>query len=82
MNNNFNKPKSPLIGTDGNIFNLIGVASNSLREHGYNEEAKQMSKRVMNSSSYEEAISIINEYVEPVDISETSHNERNLIDYE
>lgn len=34
------KPDCPLIGADGNIFNLLGIASRTLREHGLKEQAK------------------------------------------
>ena len=58
------KPKAKLIGADGNVFNLIGIASRSLKRAGQNDKATEMSKRVMSSGSYEEALSIIMEYVE------------------
>ena len=67
MKEKFIKPKSPIIGADGNIFNLIGIASKSLKKEGYYEEANEMSKRVMSSNSYEEALGIIMEYIDPVD---------------
>lgn len=35
------KPDCPLIGADGNIFNLLGIASRTLREHGLKEQAKE-----------------------------------------
>lgn len=58
------KPKVKLVGVDGNIFNLICIAWRSLRIAGQNDKATEMSKRVMNSGSYDEALSIIMEYVE------------------
>ena len=58
------KPKAKLIGADGNIFNLIGIASRSLKIADQNDKATEMSKRVMSSGSYDEALSIIMEYVE------------------
>lgn len=58
------KPKCKLIGQDGNIFNLIGIASRSLRHAGLADKAKEMSDKVMKSQSYSEALSIIMEYVE------------------
>lgn len=58
------KPKAKLIGADGNVFNLIGIASRSLKRAGQNDKATEMSKRVMSSGSYDEALSIIMEYVE------------------
>ena len=57
------KPDCPLIGEDGNIFNLMGIASRTLREHGMGEQAKEMSERIRASGSYDEALNIIGEYV-------------------
>lgn len=53
------KPKCKLIGENGNIFNLLAIASKVIN----NEKAKEMTNRVYNSGSYEEALSIIGEYV-------------------
>ena len=53
------KPDCPLIGADGNIFNLLGIASRTLLEHGLKEQAKEMSDRVFVSGSYGEALCII-----------------------
>jgi hypothetical protein len=58
------KPKCKLIGEDGNIFNLIGIASRELKRAGMHTEAKEMSEKCMRSGSYSEALSIIMEYVE------------------
>lgn len=63
MENERNKPDCPLIGQDGNVFNLIGIASRTLKENGMASEAKEMSSRVFASGSYGEALSIIGEYV-------------------
>lgn len=57
------KPDCPLIGEDGNIFNLMGIASRTLRDHGMPEQAKEMSERIRASGSYDEALNIIGEYV-------------------
>ena len=57
------KPDCPLIGQDGNIFNLIGIASRTLREHGQAAQAKEMMDKVYASGSYGEALAIIGEYV-------------------
>ena len=58
------KPKCKLIGEDGNIFNLMSIASRVLKEAGMKEEAKEMAERIFNSKSYLEALAIISEYVE------------------
>ena len=54
------KPSCPLVGQNGNIFNLIGLASRTPAE------AKEMQDRIMGRDchSYEEALGIISEYVE------------------
>ncbi|MDE5772532.1 MAG: hypothetical protein K2I06_13050 [Ruminococcus sp.] len=48
-----NKPDCPLIGENGNIFNLVGIASGTLRRNGMADEAKEMGERVFLSGSYE-----------------------------
>ena len=64
------KPDCPLIGQDGNIFNLIGIAARTLRENGMREEATEMTKRVTSSGSYSEALGIIGEYVNITSVDE------------
>ena len=46
------KPDCPLIGQDGNIFNLVGIASRTLKAHGMPEQAKEMAGRVFSCDSY------------------------------
>ncbi len=58
------KPKCKLIGEDGNIFNLMGIAARTLKAEGYENKAKEMINRVTKSKSYDEALSMIMEYVE------------------
>ena len=36
-----NKPKCKLVGEDGNIFNLMGIASKALKEAGLEDESKE-----------------------------------------
>ena len=65
------KPDCPLIGQDGNIFNLLGIASRTLKDHDMADEASEMRNRVMGSGSYDEALSIIGEYVHITSVDET-----------
>ena len=58
------KPEAPLIGADGNVFNLIGIAARTLRQHGFHDGAKEMSERAMASGSYDQALGVILEYVD------------------
>lgn len=57
------KPDCALIGQDGNIFNLMGIASRTLKRNGLGEQAKEMQERITSSGSYEEALGTIGEYV-------------------
>lgn len=66
------KPDCALIGQDGNIFNLLGIASHTLKQNGMADEAKEMCSRVTSSESYCEALNIIGEYVNITDGSEQS----------
>ena len=58
------KPKCKLIGENGNIFNLMGIASRTLKRNGLKEESEEMIKRIEESHSYDEALMIIADYVE------------------
>lgn len=59
------KPDCPLIGEDGNIFNLIGIASRTLRENDMEKQAEEMRQRITGGDchSYEEALMVIANYV-------------------
>lgn len=57
------KPNCPLIGQDGNIFNLMGIASRTLRRNGMSDQASEMCDRIRKSGSYDKALCIIGEYV-------------------
>ena len=57
------KPDCKLIGEDGNIFNLMGIASRTLRRNGMAEQAAEMRDRICASGSYDEALCIIGDYV-------------------
>ena len=57
------KPDCPLIGTDGNIFHLMGKAAETLRKNGLQEQAEEMRNRILQCQSYHSALSIIGDYV-------------------
>ena len=57
------KPMCPIIGANGNIFNILGIASRTLKDNGMTEEAAEMHNRVTSSGSYEQALCIITEYI-------------------
>ena len=60
------KPKVKLIGENGNIFNLMGIASSALRKAGLKDEATAMMDKVFDCDSYDMALLVIQEYVEVI----------------
>lgn len=59
--------KAPIIGANGNVFNLIAICQRELKLNGYKEEAKELFERISNTAtSYDMALQIMMEYVEPV----------------
>lgn len=64
------KPDCPLIGEDGNVFNLVGIAARTLKRNGLSEQSSEMTEKVFGSGSYEEALGIIGEYVNITSVDE------------
>ena len=60
---NKTKPDCKLIGEDGNIYNLMGLAARTLRKNGLTEQATEMTECITACGSYDEALGIIGEYV-------------------
>lgn len=58
------KPVCKLIGKDGNVFNLICIASKALKRANMNNEAKEMTSKCFGADSYTEALNIIMDYVD------------------
>lgn len=59
------KPKCALIGQNGNIFNLMSIASKTLERNNMREEATEMCNRITKGAkSYDEALMILQDYVE------------------
>ena len=58
-------PDCQLIGEDGNIFNLIGIAARTLRQNGLDTQAEEMRERIMGGEcrDYSAALNVIGEYV-------------------
>lgn len=64
------KPDCPLLGTDSNIFSLMGLASKTLKRNGMAEQAKEMCDRITSSGDYNKALCIIGEYVNITSVNE------------
>jgi hypothetical protein len=58
------KPRCKLVGTDGNVFAIIGTVSNSLKKAGQSEKAAEFRKRAMSSGSYDDVLQLCFEYVD------------------
>ena len=58
------KPSMPLVGLDGNIFSIMGRASQLLRRVGMHTQSDEMVERVTSCGDYYKALSIISEYVD------------------
>jgi len=60
----YSKPKCKLIGTDGNVFALVGKASRALKNAGLKEKAQELREKIFNCQSYDEALKILGDYVD------------------
>lgn len=58
------KPIAKLIGQNGNIFNLVGIARIALLEAGLSDQATKITEEVFECQSYEEALAVIAQYVD------------------
>ena len=68
------KPDCPLIGEDSNIFNLMGIASRTLKKNGMNDKAVEMCGRITSSGNYNDVLCIIGEYVNIVSVNENDED--------
>jgi hypothetical protein len=59
------RPKCKLVGTDGNVFAIIGNVSRALKRAGMPDKANEWAGRAMGSGSYEEVLVMLHEYVKP-----------------
>lgn len=62
--NETRKPKCKLVGTDGNVFAIIGRVSQALREDKQPDRAKQWSSEAMKQDSYDAVLQLLHSYVE------------------
>lgn len=72
------KPDCAFIGQNGNIFTLMGIASQTLKKNGLREQAKEMQERITISGSYDEALGIIAEYVNITSIQDEQESNQDI----
>jgi len=58
------KPLCRLIGEDGNVFVLTSIVAKVLKKNNLHEQVKEMTDRILNCGSYNDALNIISDYVE------------------
>ena len=58
------KPPCRLVGTDGNVFSIIGLVKRALERDGQPDRAGEFVKRAFASQSYDEVLVLCLEYVE------------------
>ena len=75
---NKTKPDCKLIGEDGTIYNLMGLAARTLRKNGLTEQATEMTERITACGSYDEALGIIGEYVNITGEDETEEMDEGM----
>ena len=64
------KPDCALIGANGNIFNLLGIAKRTLIDNGMVAESKEMCSRIYQCGSYSEALNVLDDYVHITSVDE------------
>jgi hypothetical protein len=58
------KPPCELVGTDGNVFAVIGRVRKALLGAGQSERASEFVRRAFSAISYDEVLRLCMEYVE------------------
>lgn len=62
------KPPCKLIGENGNIFNLIGIVSKTLKQHGLTEELEQfhLDLKIIQETggSYDDVLNLFSRFVD------------------
>lgn len=64
MENSVKKPIAKVIGEDGNTLVTLSICTKALKKAGLADKAKELTNRVFDAGSYEEALVIMGEYCE------------------
>lgn len=60
----YHRPPCRLIGTDGNVYSIIGRVTRALERDGQPDRAREFVKRAFGSKSYDAVLALCLEYVE------------------
>jgi len=58
------KPECQLTGINGNVFNIIGTVSKTLRNAGLRDKAVEFSDKAVKQESYDAVLRLCFEYVD------------------
>ena len=58
------KPICKLVGTDGNVFSVIGNVSTALRRGGHIDKVEEFQEKAFRCGSYDEVLRLCHKYVE------------------
>lgn len=58
------KPACKLVGTDGNVFSIIGRVKQALKKAGQDDRASEFVKRAFAAGSYDEVLALCTDYVD------------------
>ncbi len=59
-----NKPSCQLVGTDGNVYSVIGNVCRALKQAGQHDSAAEFKTKAFASESYDAVLALCFEYVE------------------
>ena len=57
------KPICKLVGEDGNVFNIIGRVSKTLKSAGLSDKAKEFTTKAFAAGSYDAVLNLCDDYV-------------------
>lgn len=58
------KPACKLVGTDGNVFSIIGRVKRALKKAGQEDRAREFVEKAFRAGSYDEVLRLCMDYVE------------------
>ncbi len=58
------KPACKLVGTEGNVFSVIGRVQKALKKAGQNERASEFVQKAFRAKSYDEVLALCFDYVD------------------
>ena len=75
FNSGKEKPRCNIHEAGGSMIEIIGLASKTLKKNNMFDESREMIERATMSYSYDEALDVINEYVETIDRNQEEEEE-------